>query len=69
MRRRQCPDIPITAALPLLPKQLCCCALPLFVYKWGRGGKLFGKAGLCFFLKMELIRLYVPRVKQFFFFS
>jgi hypothetical protein len=44
MRRRRCPDIAINAALPPLPKQLCCFVLPFFVWEWGRGGKLFGKA-------------------------
>jgi hypothetical protein len=35
MRRRQCPDIAIAAALSPPPKQLHCCALPFFVWKWG----------------------------------
>jgi hypothetical protein len=40
------------AALPPLPKQLRCSALPIFVWKLGGGGKLFGKAEGCnFFLK------------------
>jgi hypothetical protein len=44
------PDIAIAAALPPPPKQLHCCALPFFVWEWGRGGKLFGNArGVIFF--------------------
>jgi hypothetical protein len=65
MRRRQRLDIAINAALPLLPKQLHCFALPFFVWEWGRGGKLFGKARGAFFLKMELIQVYIRGEKQF----
>jgi hypothetical protein len=65
MRCRQHLDIAINAALLPPPKQLHCFALPFFVWEWGRGGKLFGKARSVFFLKMELIQLYVHRVKQF----
>jgi hypothetical protein len=45
--------------------------LPFFVWEWGRRGKLFGKArgAICFLQKMELIRLYVCRVKQYSIFS
>jgi hypothetical protein len=49
MCRRQRLDIAINAALPLPPKQLRCFALPFFVWEWGRGGKLFGKARVVFF--------------------
>jgi hypothetical protein len=44
MRRCRRPDIAINAALRPPPKQLRCFALPFFVWEWGRGGKLFGKA-------------------------
>jgi hypothetical protein len=44
MCRHQRLDIAINAALLLTPKQLCCFTLPFFVWEWGRGGKLFGKA-------------------------
>ncbi len=56
------------------PSMPPCCRLPnnsaalrchFFVWEWGRGGKLFGKVRGVYFLKMELIRLYVRRVKRF----
>jgi hypothetical protein len=67
MCRRQRLDIAINAALPPPPKQLCCLALPFFVWEWGRGGKLFGKAWVYFFLKMELIQLYVQSKMIFYY--
>ncbi len=68
MCRRQHLDIAIYATLPLPPKQLCCFVLPFFVWEWGRGGKLFGeKQGVYFFLKMELIRLYVQSKTIFYY--
>ncbi len=78
-RRRRCPhqcprmchrqlDITINTALPPPPKQLCCFALPFFLWEWGRGGKLFGeKQGVYFFLKMELIQLYVQSKTIFYY--
>jgi hypothetical protein len=67
MRRRQRLDIAIYAALPLPPKQLRCFALPFFCVGMGQGGEAnyLEKQGVYFFLKMELIQLYVCRVKQF----
>jgi hypothetical protein len=67
MGRRRRLDIAINAALLPPPKQLRCFALPFFVWEWGRGGKLFGKArGVCF-LKMELIQLYVQSKTIFYY--
>jgi hypothetical protein len=65
MRRRQRLDITINPALLPPPKQPRCFALPFFVWEWGRGGKLFGKVRGVFFPKMELIQLYIRRVKRF----
>ena len=67
MCRRQRLDIAIDATLLPPSKQLCCFALPFFVWEWGRGGKLFGKARGVFFLKMELIRLYVQSKTIFYY--
>ncbi len=64
---RQRLDIAIDVALPPPPKQLRCFALPFFVWKWGRGGKLFGKARGVFFLKIDLIRLYVQSKMIFYY--
>ncbi len=64
MCRRQCLDIAIDAALLPPPKQLCCFALPFFVWEWGRGANYLEKQGVYFFLKMELIRLYVRYIKR-----
>jgi hypothetical protein len=49
MRCRQRLDIAINATLLPPPKQLHCFALPFFVWEWGRGVKLFGKAKGVFF--------------------
>ena len=54
---------PLPAPPP--PEHLGFCALPFFVWKMGRGGKLFGEAGGWYvFFIMELIRLYVCSVKR-----
>jgi hypothetical protein len=55
MRRCRRLDIAINAALPPPPKQPCCFALPFFVWN--------GAGGAYFFLKMELIQLYICNVK------
>ncbi len=67
MCRRRRLDIAIKAALPPPPKQLRCFTLPFFVWEWGRGGKLFEKERGEFFLKMELIRLYVQSKTIFYY--
>jgi hypothetical protein len=49
MHRHQRPDIAITAALPLPPKQLCCCALPFFIVEIGQGGQIIWQSGVVIF--------------------
>ena len=67
MCHRQHLDIAINAALPPPPKQLCCFALPFFVWEWGRGANYLEKQGVYFFLKMELIQLYVQSKMIFYY--
>jgi hypothetical protein len=57
-------DIAINAALLRPPKQLCCFALPLMCGNGAGGANYLEKQGVYFFLKMELIRLYVRYIKR-----
>jgi hypothetical protein len=67
MCRRQHLDIAINAALPPPPKQLCCFALPFLCGNGAGGANYLEKQGVYFFLKMELIRLYVQSKTIFYY--
>ena len=67
MRRRQRLDIAIDAALPPPPKQPRCFALPFLCGNGAGGANYLEKQGVYFFLKMELIQLYVQSKTIFYY--